>query len=200
MKFWITLLRGVLAITLGVVLIFQPEKTRSILANFMGMYWLVSGIISLRFGAVGERARGLALLAGVVGVLAGIGMLGRGLISGLVVETVILSVFGLIIMLTGLLHMFGGFRTDQNSTRQWSWTSFLLGLFEVVLGLMLVIAPLERGPLIHTAASIWALLGGLILIGDAMRVRRQGQVLQTSLSNEQEAKLRDLFAADEIEE
>ena len=56
--------------------------------------------------------------------------------------------------------------------RTWSWTAFLLGVFEIVLGIMLVIEPLSLGPVVYFAASVWALLGGAILIGDAMRLRR----------------------------
>jgi uncharacterized membrane protein HdeD (DUF308 family) len=171
-KFWITLIRGGFAIVLGVALIFQTEKALPILANFMGMYWLVSGIVSLRWGVTGERAKGLPLLAGIVGVLAGIGILSRRFTSVYVAEEFVISLVGVIILLTGLLHMFGGFRQGQASGRQWSWTSFLLGIFEVILGLLLIIAPLNRGPLAYFAAMIWALLGGLILIGDALRARR----------------------------
>ena len=116
------------------------------LVNFMGMFWLVSGIVSLRWGVHGERARGLSLLAGAAGVLAGVGMLSRRFTQGIVGEDVLLSVIGLIILLTGLMHIFGGFRTgpaenapaSQNRSRglprTWSWTAFLLGLFEIVLG------------------------------------------------------------------
>ncbi len=176
-KFWITLFRGLLAITLGVVLVFYPDKTRWFLGNFMGMFWLASGFISLRWSATGERARGWALVAGIVGMLAGIGMLGRGVAGRFVAEDIVISVVGLIILLTGLLHMSGGFKQDGQAIRRWSWTSFLLGVFEAVLGLILMIEPLERGPITYTAATIWALLGGLILIGDAMRVRRQSQAV-----------------------
>lgn len=184
MAFWITLIRGMLAITLGVALIFWPDKARPILVNFMGMFWLVSGIVSVRWGVHGERARGLSLLAGAIGVLAGIGMLSRRFTTGMVGEDVLLSMVGLIILLTGLMHIFGGFRTRPVETqplnrdrsrvwpRAWSWTAFLLGLFEMVLGLMLAVEPMERGPLIYFAASVWALLGGIILIGDAARLRR----------------------------
>ena len=168
-KFLVTLLRGVLAITLGVILIVWPDKTRWFLANFMGMFWLVSGLVSLRWGAGGERA-------GAVGLLAGIGMLGRGLASNFIAEDVVISIVGFIIVLTGLLHMFGGVQQDQLEIRQWSLTGFLLGIFEVVLGLVLVISPLERGPIIYFAGSIWALLGGLILIGEALRLRRLSQL------------------------
>jgi hypothetical protein len=45
----------------------------------------------------------------------------------------------------------------------------------MILGLMLVIEPMGRGPLVYFAASIWALLGGAILIGDAVRQRRARQ-------------------------
>ena len=178
MAFWITLIRGTLAVTLGVALLFWPDKARPILVNFMGMFWLVSGIVSLRWGARGERARGWSLLAGAIGVLAGLGMLSRRFTQGMVGEDVLLSVMGLIIMLTGLMHIFGGFRTGPVEThllsqhRKWSWTAFLLGLFEMVLGLMLVIEPLGRGPVVYFAASVWALVGGVILIGDAARLRR----------------------------
>ena len=179
MAFWITLIRGMLAVTLGVALLFWPDKARPILVNFMGMFWLVSGIISLRWGARGERARGLSLLAGAIGVLAGIGMLSRRFTQGIAGEDVLISVIGLIIFLTGLMHIFGGFRTGPeevhllSKNRKWSWTAFLLGLFEIVLGLLLVVEPLGRGPLVYFAASIWALIGGAILLGDAARQRRE---------------------------
>jgi len=181
MAFWITLIRGMLAVTLGVTLLFWPDKARPMLVNFMGMFWLVSGVVSLRWGVHGERARGLSLLAGAAGVLAGLGMLSRRFTQGMVGEDVLLSVIGLIIILTGLMHIFGGFRTGPVEThlfsqnRKWSWTAFLLGLFEIVLGVLLVVAPLDHGPLIYFAASVWALVGGAILLGDALRLRRLRQ-------------------------
>lgn len=173
--FVILLVRGALAVTLGVVLMLQPDKTRPVLANFMGMFWLVSGIISLRWGASGERARGGALLAGAFGVLAGLGMLSRNVMDTWIQRDILLSVLGVIILLTGVLHAFGGFRTGEGQHRRWSATSFLLGMFEIVLGVVLIIEPLAGGPILYLAASLWALLGGFILITDALRLRRVSQ-------------------------
>jgi uncharacterized membrane protein HdeD (DUF308 family) len=170
--FWITLIRGILAISLGTALLIQPDKPLPMLANFMGMYWLAAGIISLRWGASGERARGFPVLAGVIGVLAGLGMLSRNLAPSYVAEEIFFSLLGLVILLTGLLHIFGGFKTSPDQAREWSWTSFLLGLFEVILGLMLVVSPLTRDIWVYLAAGIWALIGGAILITDALRLRR----------------------------
>jgi uncharacterized membrane protein HdeD (DUF308 family) len=92
-----------------------------------------------------------------------------------VAEDIFFSVLGLVILLTGLLHIFGGFKKGPDQVRQWSWTSFLLGLFEVILGLMLVVGPLTRDIWVYLAAGIWALIGGVILIGDAIRLRRLSQ-------------------------
>ena len=40
---------------------------------------------------------------------------------------------------------------------------------------MLVVAPLDRGPVIYFAASVWALIGGMILIGDAALAEAAGK-------------------------
>jgi len=47
--------------------------------------------------------------------------------------------------LTGLLHIILGFRPQERRHRR--WTSGLLGVFEVILGLMLFLEPMERGPI-----------------------------------------------------
>ena len=167
--FTITLIRGLLALSLGIVLLFLPDKTRPMLGNFMGMFWLASGIISLRWSASGKRARRSGILAGVIGVLAGLAMLTRGVTNAWIRQDILFSLLGVVMLLTGILHTFGGFRVGE---RQWSWTSFMLGIFEVVLGLMLIIEPMGRSIFFYLAASIWALLGGIILILDAVRIRR----------------------------
>jgi len=169
--FGITLFRGFLAILLGLVLLFQPDKTRVMLGNFMGLFWLTSGIVSLRWGASGKRAHGWSLVAGVIGVLAGIGFLSRSFATEWIAEELLFSLVGGIVLLTGVFHIFGGFRVGENQQRKWSITSFLLGLFEAVLGIMLIIEPLGRSLFFYLAASIWALVGGFILIGDALRMR-----------------------------
>ena len=175
MAFWITLFRGILAVALGIILIFQPEKTRWFLGNFMGLFWLASGAMSLRWGLAGERSKGLSLLAGVVGVIAGLAMLSRTFVANYVAETTMFTVLGVIVLLTGIMHVSGGFKKGPDHVRRWSWTAFLIGAFEIILGLIVIISPLDRSPFFYFVAVVWAMLGGLILIGDALRVRRLSQ-------------------------
>jgi uncharacterized membrane protein HdeD (DUF308 family) len=170
---WVTLVRGVLAITLGLALLIQPVKVRPFLITSMGMFWLVSGVMSIRWGLSGRRARGMPLLAGIVSVLAGLSAMSRRfeVLDAVVSDTLAITMLGAAILLTGLMHMLGGFRTGEETTRQLSRLSILLGIFEVVLGTALVLEPLDQGIVIYVGASIWAIVGGIILIGDALRLR-----------------------------
>lgn len=173
--FWITLARGIFALTLGVAVLLEPDKTHPTLVNFIGMYWLVSGVVSARWGLRGERARGLPLVAGVLGIIAGLAVLTRLVLIGVLDDTLAIYLLALVILLTGLLHMFGGFRTGENYTRERSTASFLLGVIEVIGGILLFIVELERGTLLYFFLVAWALCGGLVLILDALSLRRQAQ-------------------------
>ncbi len=175
--FWVTLVRGMLAMTLGVALLIQPDKVRAFLITSMGIFWLVGGVMSIRWGVSGKRTRGLPLLAGVIGVLAGITAISRRFLQldSLVSETLIITILGVAILLTGVMHLIGGFRTGEDASRQWSWMSFILGLFEFVLGAALIMEPLDQGLVIYFGASIWAMLGGLILFSDALRQRSRAR-------------------------
>ena len=171
--FWITLARSILATALGLALILQPEKTRPFLVNFIGVFWLVAGLMSLRWGASGERARRPSIVAGIVGIVAGVLVLGRFLLIQLVGETPIVLLLGAIVILTGLVHMFEGFRTGPSHQRQRSWTSTLLGAFEILLGLVVVVWREDFGPVFYTVATIWAFVGAFVLLREALRKRAE---------------------------
>lgn len=90
---------------------------------------------------------------------------------GLLTGTLVFCLLGSVMLLAGILHEVGWFRTGESWVRRRSWASVLLGVFEIILGGILLMSRLERAPVVHRLASIWALPGGLILMGDALRLR-----------------------------
>jgi len=166
----VTMVRGALAIFLGLALFLDPDKSRPMLANFMGVYWLVSGVVSLRWGTAVRPVRRLALIAGIIGILAGLMVVSRLLLHNFLGEVFIFNLIGFIMLLTGLLHVFGGFRTD-NLSRSLTWGSFILGIFEIVLGVLLIITTASVSPAIHLVISIWAFIGGFMILTDAWWLR-----------------------------
>lgn len=176
--FWIALLRGLFAIVLGLVLIFNPEKTRVMLFNFMGLFWLTSGIILIRrtnavFGDQTDRVLGkrTSLALGLVGILTGLLVISRSLTRNWVDEVVFIELLGAVILLTGVLHLFGEFRIGRVIKGKRTTAQKILAIFEIILGAMLIISPLEQSPIIYWTATIWALVGGGLIISDALYQR-----------------------------
>ncbi len=174
-KHWVTLARSILALTLGLGLILEPDKTRPMLINFIGMFWLIGGIMGLRWNVNGERAQRMSVVVGIIGVAAGALILGRYLLIQVIGEAPIVILLGVIIVLTGLVHMFEGFRTGTDRQRQRSWTSTLLGLFELALGVVVLVVGSDFGPVFYAVVTIWAFVAALILFREGLRQRARVQ-------------------------
>lgn len=167
--FLITMFRGVMAIALGIILIFDPDQSRAMLVNVMGVFWLTSGIALIRradtMRILGKR---MAIVVGVTGILTGLLVITRDISRQWMPEIVVVELLGAVILLTGVLHMFGEIRAGKVFKRRHETLNFILGVFEFIFGLRLVWSPLEHGPFTYWVATIWALIFGFLIIGDAL--------------------------------
>lgn len=171
MAHWLTLFRGLFAVALGIALIFRPDAARPLLGNFMGAFWFSSGLISIRWGLTSKHARAITIIIGVLGALAGLSMLGRNLVMKWVDFNLLMGVLGVIILLTGILHVSGRMPVRHGPVK-WTRSGLFLGIFEIVLGAVIVLAD-TMGPIINIIALIWAFLGGFVLIFDAWQIREE---------------------------
>jgi uncharacterized membrane protein HdeD (DUF308 family) len=165
----LTLVRGFIALALGVAILFWPDQTRSMLGNFIGMFVLASGVMTLRWWKTEASSKTLPLVAGILGILAGLVVVTRVLVGRYTTVQVLDTVLGVVALLTGLIHITGGFRTPGGEDRRQSIGSLVLGVYEVILGALLLLHPAERGLVFHLVLSGWALAGSIILIGQAVR-------------------------------
>ena len=86
-----------------------------------------------------------------------------------------ISLLGVVILLTGILHATAQIRAGSAFSRGHRALNFLLGIFEIVLGLTLVLSPLDRTPATYWIATIWALVFGILAIGQAFKQRSQAR-------------------------
>lgn len=169
--YWITLIRAGLALTLGfaVIFIFLPGEQVPILVNFMGIFWLVNGIIILRWGIRREEKRIIPILAGIVGILTG----SLVLIGWPFPRALGMFILGSVILMTGLLRVMGGFTMEEEESLQKPKSNISLGFFEIVLGLLLMYIRAKYDFRLYLVAGLWALFGGIALFNDAMKLRKQ---------------------------
>ena len=166
---WITIARGVMAIVLGLALmLLDGDRAPAALVNFMGIYWTASGLVTFTVAAnlVGRRRR-LGRVAGAIGMVTGACVLVVNVGTGF-----LLAILGVVIALTGLAHLLGGFELADASGRRWR-PGVPLGILELALGLTLLLTSENKGSLSTWLASIWAVLGGVVLVCDALVIRRR---------------------------
>jgi len=175
----LTLGRGILVIAFGLLLFIQPETFRQFLINFMGVFWIAEGILTLRAALSRRPVRRLGLYAGTTATIFGLLLVTSGLSLKWLPADLLFGVAGAIMVLTGLLHIFGGFRTEDPS-REARVGRALLGTIQVVLGFLIIASRPDFGPIVYLAMSLWAFISGFLLILAAFRIRAAMQGLDAS--------------------
>jgi uncharacterized membrane protein HdeD (DUF308 family) len=174
---WIMLARAAVALLLGLTVL-ASEKTRPALANFIGVYWLLGSLLTLRWVWRNRRMPGNRLVwaAAVAGVVAGVLVLLRFALEDVLSIEVVLTLLGVTAILTGLLRLSGTFRDHVVDGRPRLPHRIMLGVLELALGVLLVVARSATRP-VAVAAGLWAVVGGAIMLVDALALRRMGRPL-----------------------
>ena len=175
---WLNFVRGVAALALGIGLllpvevILKVDKVQALLFQFVGIYLLFSGIMSLVWGLSNRRRFGLWLIAAVLGLVGGISFILRPFLEGFLSATTLTAIFGLIMLLTGLIHFLGGFRLGKAYGRRWSWSHEFLGLIEMAIGLLIFISFIVTVENLRIILSLWGIVAGIGLLADGVRMRK----------------------------
>ncbi|MBI4673502.1 MAG: DUF308 domain-containing protein [Chloroflexi bacterium] len=78
---WLFLIEGISSIVLGLLLLTNPAVTVLVLVQFLGIWWLVSGILDIVGIFMDKTAWGWKLFSGIIGILAGIVILQHPILS-----------------------------------------------------------------------------------------------------------------------
>ncbi len=170
----LTLLRGLLALALALIVLLGGEAAGRMLGNFIGLYLFATGAMSLRWWLAYDRKAVLPGFAGVLGIVTGLVALGRFALGRAVSVDTAAQVMGMFALLTGWTHVIGGFDTPGTAHRFRMLESDLLGGFELLLGVLLILSPAlmeaPTRPLAVTALLVgWGIVGGVTLLAEAWR-------------------------------
>jgi uncharacterized membrane protein HdeD (DUF308 family) len=127
MPWWVTLVQGIAAIVIGILLMTQTVTTTVVLVYFVGWWWLISGIFELGSLFVDRSAWGWRVFTGLLSILAGAYIIAAPLLGAAVVvgvATLLLGINGIVIGVVDIIKAFQGA----------GWGKGLLGLLSLVLG------------------------------------------------------------------
>lgn len=158
---------------LGTAVLFT-QGDRAMLANFIGAYWLLSGLLMLRWALSVRWLRGsrIGLAAGSLSVIAAVLVLLRQPLQHLTSPNTLINVLGVAAVLIGSLRLLGAFEIERRTGRRWTFGGLALGSVEVVLGLVLFFAREGNVRLLASALAVWGLVGGTLLLIEGFRLRR----------------------------
>ena len=167
---WILILRAVVVLSLGAVFV-ATGANRTLLGNLLATYWLAGAVLTLGWvranrGRSGSR---LALIGGVAGLVAAVIGLTRFLIESVASRDRALALIGVSAVVIGSLRLAGALRDDPRSFAR-PLRRVVLGVSEIAAGVILVaVDDLTRT--MTTAAGLWAVAGGTIMLLDALALR-----------------------------
>lgn len=174
------LIQGLLTLLMGWFLVFRPVSSVLVLVQILGLYWVVSGIISIaRAFMSGDKKSGWGwtVMSGVIGVIAGMIVLNNQLFAAILTPTVLLYLIALSFFFDGVIKMIWGKLSIDQTGYERSWGSFVAGLFYALLGLALISMPLLAGLKILILTVGWlTLFTGTFLVVASFQVRQlQGE-------------------------
>ena len=177
---WILLaIRAVLALGLGLVVVVSNE-IRPAMLNVIAIYWLLGAVLTLRWARAHHHAPGerVAYVAGIVGIVASIAIFARGLLSDLLEDQRMLALMGTFSVVIGVLRISGLFRESvTEELRRSSPERIAMGALEIALGIVLFFS-VELRPIAIPIIGTWGIVGGSIMLTDAVRARRAIQRAQ----------------------
>ncbi len=166
---WLFLIRGLLALALGILFALFPGAAIFTLAILFGAYAFVDGIVAIAAAVRMNHADYnwiWLLLEGVLGIIVGIITFAYPTITALW----LIYLFGAWAVLSGIFAIASAFRIRQAIANE--ILMILLGVISVAAGIVIFFVPVIGLFALVWTISIYAILAGIFLIGLAFRLRR----------------------------
>lgn len=162
---WLFLIEGIAAIIVGLLLVTNPTVTIVVLIQFLGIWWLVSGILDIVSLFIDRTAWGWKLFSGIIGILAGIVILQHPILAAVGVTQIAVIIVGILGLVQGIMGLVSAFQGG-------GWVSAVLGIVSMVVGLLLIFNQFAAGIGLWLLIAIFALVGGGIAIWQSFQIKK----------------------------
>ncbi len=161
---WLVLIEGIAAIIIGILLLIQPGMTAAVLVQVLGIYWFITGILSIVGIFIDSSAWGWKLFVGILGIIAGILILQHPLWSTVLIPTTIIIVLGIEGIIIGIVNIVRAFQGAGFGTG-------ILGALSILFGIILLANPVIGAFALPIVLGIFAIVGGILAVIAAFRLK-----------------------------
>ena len=155
---WLILIQGIASVALGGYLLVKPGMTLVIMVQFLGWYWLFSGVFALVGLFQNRTAWGWTLFSGILGILAGSMVIGSYISSAIIVT----ATFVLIMGIQGIIA--GAFGLYASVAKGAGVGAGIMGALSMFFGFIIVSNPVVAGSVLPFVVGVFAVAGGIAAI------------------------------------
>ncbi|WP_062288360.1 HdeD family acid-resistance protein [Demequina phytophila] len=154
---------GAIALAVGIALMVWPGKTLAVGAAFVGIYFAIAGVARIAMGILGSALSGglraLAIIMGVLMLIAGVVTLRNLEASTAVLLLVVALVIGIGWIIDGIMVL-----VESGKARSRGW-AIAYGIIGILAGAVVLASPaLTATVLVWIAAFVFAVLGVVGLV------------------------------------
>ena len=161
---WLVLLEGIFAALFGILLLIAPGASLIFLAQLLGFYLFIEGILRLVSIFVDSSSWGLKVGSGILGILAGLVVLNHPLLSAFAIPQYIVYIIG-------FLAVFGGIGGLIQAFQGGGWGAGILGILASIFGIIVLLNPLIGVVALPFVLGGFMLAGGIGAIVASFRLR-----------------------------
>ncbi len=173
-NWWSLVLRGIIAIAVGLGTFIWPRITLAALVFLFAGYAVLQGILSIAGAVHAIEARerwGALMFEGIIGIAAGVVAVGWPKIT-LLTLVLLLGAFAI---LTGICEIVAAMRLRRHVTDEWLLA--LGGIVSVIFGFLVIAAPAVGALVIAMWFGGFTLLVGALLVALGLRLRTWDRTL-----------------------
>ena len=165
-KWWMFVVRGLLALAFGVIAFAQPHVALAALVALFGIYAFIDGIVSLGgfFALTGAKGRWWLMVEALFGIGAGIATFVMPGVTALA----LLVYLGAWLVVSGVMRV--ALAIELRRVIEGEWLLVLSGIFSVIAGVLTFVSPMQTAIAWMWLMGAYAIVAGVMLLGLGFRL------------------------------
>lgn len=168
---WIIVLEGIVALLIGLFLLFSPVETTILLVQILGIFWLLGGIFSIFSLLVDRENMGWKLLSGLLGIIAG-ALVFIYPYSPFVILALLVIILGVSSIVYGVVRLIWAIKGGGLGMA-------ILGILEIIIGILLLANPLVGAVILPWVYGIILIIGGIAALIGGIKMKSSRNIPQT---------------------